>query len=539
MGVSRRDGDFLIGMLTILLSFVCDLVGPVVAPILRYTLKELPVTFDTVASRFRMDDQVILRAVCSQCHANYNPSDGPVPYPSICSNLPTPEVQCNAYLLDEIGNPVKICPMHPFEEYLGGLFSDAVVEGYLIKNKVQGPTPSIVETPHDANFLRSFLGPDGELFCVAPDSEARLTFALFVDFFATEGMKERGSHTSLGIVALACLDLPIDIRYKPEYIYLVCIIPGPQEPTMSQLNHYIEPVVAMMLESWHHGIKLSRTALRADGRLIRSAIALVVCDLPAARKTSQLLASTSKIFCSVCDCWDVRDDDGNIIKDWPKLRGRHDCDQWKTRDVDLMRSAAESWRDAETSSARNDIVATDGVRWSPLWRLPYWNPCRQLVVDSMHCLLEGLVKFHCVRALRLTEAAVKNTPARPPAFSWPFNSPSLTDEPTDESQCWSEKEVKEVDKIHTALTAQLCDDPTVTLPNLGVRTPAQLEDYLVRLTSRPLAFVVKDVGVDVAGGGRAGKVRKSDMAQALVEWVCPSRNGLCERVLILIHPSLH
>ncbi|PIL27307.1 hypothetical protein GSI_10454 [Ganoderma sinense ZZ0214-1] len=88
----------------------------------------------------------------------------------------------------------------------------------------------------------------------------------------------------------------------------------------------------------------------------------------------------------------------------------------------------------------------------------------------------------------------------------------------DESQPWSEKEVKEVDKIHSALTAELCDDPTVVIPDLGVRTPAQLEDYLARITSRPLAFVVKDIGTDVTGGGRAGKVRKADMARALVDW---------------------
>ncbi|KAK6988825.1 quinon protein alcohol dehydrogenase-like superfamily, partial [Favolaschia claudopus] len=36
-----------------------------------------------------------------------------------------------------------------------------------------------------------------------------------------------------------------------------------------------------------------------------------------------------------------------------------------------------------------------GVRWSEMWRLPYWNPSRMLVIDAMHCILEGLVHYHC------------------------------------------------------------------------------------------------------------------------------------------------
>ena len=541
MGVSRRDGDFLIGMLTILLSVVCNHIDPAAAAFLQCILKDLPSTSETITSKFCMDGKVIVRAVCVECHANYDPEDAPTPYPSTCTNHPAPESQCNTSLLDGTGHPLKTCSVHPFDEYLGSLFSDPVIEKLLMEKKLNDVPPTLVNTPHDAQYLRSFRGEDGELFCAGPDDEARLTFSLFVDFFATEGMKERGPNTSLGIVALACLDLPIDIRYKPEYMYLVCIIPGPHEPTLTELNHYIDPVVTVMLESWHHGIHLSRTALRGElGRLVRCAIALVVCDLPAARKTSQLLASTSKIFCSVCDSWNVHDETGSIIKDWHKLRSRYDYDQWHIRDVDTMRLAAESWRDAETVSTQKDIVATWGVRWSPLWRLPYWNPCRQLVVDSMHCLLEGLVKFHCLRVLGLTEIAVKNAPVHPPAFSWTFTLPSLTTRPSNGSDPWSEKEVKEVEKIHSALTAELCDDPSLAV-DPGVRSLAQLKDYLARQTFRPLAFVMADVGVDTTSGGRGGKVRKIDIADALVQWVGCHHNHLQTRLILgllqrLTHP---
>ena len=38
------------------------------------------------------------------------------------------------------------------------------------------------------------------------------------------------------------------------------------------------------------------------------------------------------------------------------------------------------------------IFKDSGVRWSELWRLPYWDPTQQLVMDSMHCIFEGLCK---------------------------------------------------------------------------------------------------------------------------------------------------
>ena len=114
---------------------------------------------------------------------------------------------------------------------------------------------------------------------------------------------------------------------------------------------------------------------------------------------------------------------------------------------------------------------------------------------------------------------MNSIPAHPPAFSWPFSLPSLSDEVSDESQPWSENEVKDVQKIHAALTAEIWDEDDVAV-DPEVRSPAQLQQYLIKRTYRPLAFVTADVGVESAPGGRGGKVRKEDMAKALVKWVC-------------------
>ncbi|KAF9233015.1 hypothetical protein BU15DRAFT_7288, partial [Melanogaster broomeanus] len=62
---------------------------------------------------------------------------------------------------------------------------------------------------------------------------------------------------------------------------------------------------------------------------------------------------------------------------------------------------AEQWRDAPSTAERERLFKEHGVRWSELWRLPYWDPARQLVVDAMHCILEGLVAHHTRRLLVL------------------------------------------------------------------------------------------------------------------------------------------
>ena len=58
------------------------------------------------------------------------------------------------------------------------------------------------------------------------------------------------------------------------------------------------------------------------------------------------------------------------------------------------------------------------VQWSEFWRLPYWNPSHMLVMDVMHCILEGLVHYHCCHILEIdTDQASKKDPL-PAAFSY-------------------------------------------------------------------------------------------------------------------------
>ncbi|KAJ3990703.1 hypothetical protein F5050DRAFT_1551961, partial [Lentinula boryana] len=47
--------------------------------------------------------------------------------------------------------------------------------------------------------------------------------------------------------------------YLPEYLYLT-IIPGPNEPTANEIDHYVQRVIEQSVRAWHPGFKVSCTA---------------------------------------------------------------------------------------------------------------------------------------------------------------------------------------------------------------------------------------------------------------------------------------
>jgi len=128
---------------------------------------------------------------------------------------------------------------------------------------------------------------------------------------------------------------------------------------------------------------------------VEAAIILSVNDLPAARKISGAAGVVANWLCTVC-----------------KLFGREstyrtDFMNWGLKDPAVLRKHAEAYRDAGSQREQETLFEAHGVRWSEFWRLPYWNPTRMLVVDSMHCILEGLVHYHCRHVLQLNSAYAK------------------------------------------------------------------------------------------------------------------------------------
>jgi hypothetical protein len=143
---------------------------------------------------------------------------------------------------------------------------------------------------------------------------------------------------------------------------------------------------------------------------------------------------------------------------------------------------AEAWRDVPTSAEREKIFTKYGMRYSVLWHLHYWDPSRQLVVDTMHCILEGLAHAHFHEFLGLTTASASNPPPLVKAFMHDFHPPSPT------QSDMTSKEVKQVTEIHELLMMP-AEDENDNWDNLKIK--------LLWRNMKPLIFICHDLQIQL------------------------------------------
>ena len=58
---------------------------------------------------------------------------------------------------------------------------------------------------------------------------------------------------------MVLLNLPPSSRYKAENMYLAGVIPGPREPSLTQINHLLRPLISELLQFWDPGVWYTRT----------------------------------------------------------------------------------------------------------------------------------------------------------------------------------------------------------------------------------------------------------------------------------------
>jgi len=229
-------------------------------------------------------------------------------------------------------------------------------------------------------------GPDGHtpFLSGGQQDELRLLWCLSVDFFNPYHNKIAGKVASVGSIVLSCLLLPPNMRHKVENLCLVGIIPGPREPSGDAIDHFLRPLVEIMKESWAHGA-LYKTHDYPHGRLVRSAIALSVNDLPMSRKIMGIA--------------------NYIDRDTARKENLDSC---RVRTLQKVREDAEKWRGATSRKERKRLYSKTGVRHSVLMELEYWDPTTMVPIDGMHNFFVGLLQYHARTVLGMDSAGSRN-----------------------------------------------------------------------------------------------------------------------------------
>ena len=395
-GLSLRDCDLLLFSLRLLIDLMVGDFHTAKGQG-KYLSKSVPKDARTVVRRLALEPSFKSFICCPECSSCY-PDSGPnslgyCSWKHVSTDSPTqaPETcQCGCPLRKtrnvrshEYGIPIRRFLYHDFNEWLGEMLCRHGMEDMMDRDFSQSPD-GIMRDIWDAPGLYKMSGPDGLPFIrkCHDNNEGRYLFSFNMDGFNPFQLKQAGRSATVMGLYMVCLNLPPNERFKTENMFLAGIVPGPKEPSMQEINHFLKPLVDDLLESYVNGVRYTRTWKYPNGRNTRSALALIICDLPAARQALGLSGHQSTNFCSYCKLR-LKNINNLNVKSWEPRTGKE------------YRCEALKWQEA-SEAERAKITNNYGVRYySEFLRLPYLDPIQSLCVDPMHAFFLRIISRHC------------------------------------------------------------------------------------------------------------------------------------------------
>lgn len=143
----------------------------------------------------------------------------------------------------------------------------------------------------------------------------------------------------------------------------------------------MDPVVEKFVDFGKQAGVILPTYYNAEGVPVRARIAPVLADSPARCLVSGFLGHGATYFCAYCLC--TSDQLEN-----------YDTTSWTPRNSDTVRKQALVWKTIITLKGKEEEERKNGVRWSSLHALKYWDPVRHNVLGFMHNWLEGVLEDH-------------------------------------------------------------------------------------------------------------------------------------------------
>ena len=237
--------------------------------------------------------------------------------------------------------------------------------------------PSFLGDIYDGRVWRNFKSAEGKPFFDAPN-----TFGCMwnLDWF----QPYKDSVYSVGVIYLSFLNLPPQERNKEENVAVVGIIPGPQEPSRN-VNSFLDPLVEELLDFWDD---VWLDCPSTGPRFCRLAVLCVTCDIPASRKLCGFLGFSARKGCNKCKKEFPRSSFGEK-QDFSGF----DRDSWDLHtNIDHREQVWRVHNSVTSKKGREKKESVNGVWFSSLIHLPYFDFIACVVIDPMHNLMLGTTK---------------------------------------------------------------------------------------------------------------------------------------------------
>ena len=341
-----------------------------------------PTTPDTIKNHLNFDsltNNLTYYAVCPKCHALYN-RQSPIPSSCTADQFPHHPLQykracCNTNFA--ASNPREFV----YNSLKASLERIVNRPGYIYlaeKWRNRDVPSDMLFDIYDGNVWNDFTKLDQ----LSPDEHLALV-TLNIDWFELF----HNANYSCGAIYITINNLPRSERFKKENVILVGVMPGPSASHTTELNNYLAPLVDELMLLYDEGIQVSNPATGSP-ILVRAALIMVACDMPAARKTCGFTSPVSRRGCYKCDRTFIVDDDTKRVN----FSGGYDVENYQWKSTNDVATHAVEWMTATTNKERVEIERNYGTRWSELHRLPYFDAVRFTIIDAMHNLLLGTPK---------------------------------------------------------------------------------------------------------------------------------------------------
>src|SRR5581483_6061826 len=308
------------------------------------TYSKFPTSLYMANKLFGISDQSIKYATCKKCCKLYAIKDLPTDIPYHCTfqdfpnhtmaNLRSP---CNAIITKQVPTnqkmmhrPSLIFPVANIKRRLRQLYNTKGFEESCRKWTIRPNNDQELADIFDGIIWKTFKDPNtDELFFRHEVSDSHLGIMLNLDWFQPFD----NSQYSVGVLYAVICNLPRSERFKNCNIITLAIIPGPNEPKLHRLNHYLAPIIDQFISLWE-GITIDKTYESSVGKFIRAAIICCACDIPAARKLCGHISA--RVACHRC-----RKLADFTIVNQPNFGGFDDMEQWfVSRDVEELKNNA-------------------------------------------------------------------------------------------------------------------------------------------------------------------------------------------------------